>query len=102
MFFGPLARGLRPIMQPDRDGFFFLLLSSFSCPSLLPSVRPVLRKDSCFTYRDHAEVPQKRAQSTLAPFTVRPLARDPRVLIGWPLPFGFGLDVQSARALATD
>ena len=27
-----------------------------------------------------------------APFTVRPLARDPRVLIGWPLPLGFGLD----------
>ena len=27
-----------------------------------------------------------------APSTVRPLARDPRVLIGWPLPLGFGLD----------
>ena len=25
------------------------------------------------------------------PSTVRPLARDPRVLIGWPLPLGFGL-----------
>ena len=23
---------------------------------------------------------------------MRPLARDPRVLIGWPLPLGFGLD----------
>ena len=23
---------------------------------------------------------------------VRPLARDPRVLVGWPLPLGFGLD----------
>ena len=28
----------------------------------------------------------------LAPSTVRSLARDPRVLIGWPLPLGFGLD----------
>ena len=27
-----------------------------------------------------------------APSTVRPLARDLRVLVGWPLPFGFGLD----------
>ena len=28
-----------------------------------------------------------------APSTVRPLARDPRVLVvGWPLPLGFGLD----------
>ena len=27
-----------------------------------------------------------------APSTMRPLARDPRVLIGWPLPLGFGLD----------
>ena len=27
-----------------------------------------------------------------APPTVRPLARDPRVLIGWPFPLGFGLD----------
>ena len=26
------------------------------------------------------------------PRTVRPLARDPQVLIGWPLPLGFGLD----------
>ena len=26
------------------------------------------------------------------PSTVRPLARDPRVLIGWPFPLGFGLD----------
>ena len=25
------------------------------------------------------------------PSTVRPLARDPRVLVGWPLPLGFGL-----------
>ena len=24
--------------------------------------------------------------------TARPLARDPRVLIAWPLPLGFGLD----------
>ena len=29
---------------------------------------------------------------TTAPSTVRPLARDPWVLIGWPLPLGFGLD----------
>ena len=28
----------------------------------------------------------------LAPSTVRPLARDPRVLVGWPFPLGFGLD----------
>ena len=28
----------------------------------------------------------------LAPSTVRPLARDLRVLIGWPFPLGFGLD----------
>ena len=28
----------------------------------------------------------------LAPSTVRPLARAPRVLVGWPLPLGFGLD----------
>ena len=27
-----------------------------------------------------------------APSTVRPLAMDPRVLIGWPFPLGFGLD----------
>ena len=27
-----------------------------------------------------------------APSTVRPLARDLRVLIGWPFPLGFGLD----------
>jgi len=27
-----------------------------------------------------------------APSTVRPLARGPRVLVGWPLPLGFGLD----------
>ena len=27
-----------------------------------------------------------------APSTVRPLARDPQVLIGWPFPLGFGLD----------
>ena len=26
-----------------------------------------------------------------APSTARPLVRDPRVLIGWPLPLGFGL-----------
>ena len=26
------------------------------------------------------------------PSTVRPLARDPRVLVGWPFPLGFGLD----------
>ena len=35
-----------------------------------------------------------------APSTVRPLARDPRVLIGWPFPLGFGL-YRSGRALAT-
>ena len=29
---------------------------------------------------------------TEAPSTERPLARDPRVLIGWPLPLCFGLD----------
>ena len=28
----------------------------------------------------------------VAPSTVRPLARDLRVLIGWPFPLGFGLD----------
>ena len=28
----------------------------------------------------------------LAPSTVRPLARDLRVLVGWPFPLGFGLD----------
>ena len=28
----------------------------------------------------------------IAPSTVRPLARDLRVLIGWPFPLGFGLD----------
>ena len=27
-----------------------------------------------------------------APSTVRPLARDLRVLVGWPFPLGFGLD----------
>ena len=32
------------------------------------------------------------ALATKAPSTVRPLARDPRVLIGWPFPLGFGLD----------
>ena len=26
-----------------------------------------------------------------APSTVRPLARGPRVLVGWPLPLGFGV-----------
>ena len=26
------------------------------------------------------------------PLVVRPLARGPRVLVGWPLPLGFGLD----------
>ena len=31
------------------------------------------------------------AGGTLPPSTVRPLARGPRVLIGWPLPLGFGL-----------
>ena len=31
------------------------------------------------------------SQNDHAPATVRPLARDPRVLIGWPLPLGFGL-----------
>ena len=28
----------------------------------------------------------------IAPSTVRPLARGARVLVGWPLPLGFGLD----------
>ena len=30
--------------------------------------------------------------NTASDGTVRPLARDPRVLIGWPLPLSFGLD----------
>ena len=30
--------------------------------------------------------------SWVAPSTVRPLARDPRVLVGLPLPLRFGLD----------
>ena len=33
-----------------------------------------------------------RIVRSLAPSTVRPLARDLRVLIGWPFPLGFGLD----------
>ena len=40
------------------------------------------------------KTPGKRKE---APSTVCPLARDPRVLVGWPLPLGFG----SGRALAT-
>ena len=32
-----------------------------------------------------------RAPSTVRP-RVRPLARDPRILVGWPFPLGFGLD----------
>ena len=35
-----------------------------------------------------AEIPRF---AQLAPSTVRPLARDLRVLIGWPFPLGFGL-----------
>ena len=34
-----------------------------------------------------------------APSTVRPLARDPRVLIGWPFPLGFGLGGRLLLAL---
>ena len=36
--------------------------------------------------------PVPSAVRPLAPSTVRPLARGPRVLIGLPLPLGFGLD----------
>ena len=36
-----------------------------------------------------------------APSTARPLARDLRVLIGWPLPFAAALAFWSGRALAT-
>ena len=36
-----------------------------------------------------------------APSTVRPLARDPRVLIDWPLPLGFGLDGRLLLATGT-
>ena len=32
------------------------------------------------------------ASASCAPSTVRPSARDPWVLIGWPLPLGLGLD----------
>ena len=33
----------------------------------------------------------RRRHRARAPSTARPLARGPRVLIGWPLPLGFGL-----------
>ena len=36
--------------------------------------------------------PKPTASRAKAPSTVRPLARDLRVLIGWPFPLGFGLD----------
>ena len=36
-----------------------------------------------------------------APCTVRPFARNPRVLVGWPLPLGLGLGGCLLLALAT-
>ena len=48
----------------------------------LPSSRnPVCKRDS-----------GARQRTRPAPSTVRPLARNPRVLNDWPLPLGFGLD----------
>ena len=55
-----------------------------------------------FFWKPRSEIP-KRAPSTstarlltrgprAAPSTARPLARPPRVLVGWPLPLRFGLD----------
>ena len=35
---------------------------------------------------------RRGCSQSAAPSTVRPLARDPRVLVGWPFPLGFGLD----------
>ena len=43
-------------------------------------------------YKEHKKTTEHRTNRALAPSTVRPLARDPRVLIGWPFPLGFGLD----------
>ena len=36
--------------------------------------------------------PEENQKENQAPSAVRPLARDPRVLVGWPFPLGFGLD----------
>ena len=40
----------------------------------------------------HISQPKIMAFVLPAPSTVRPLARDLRVLVGWPFPLGFGLD----------
>ena len=55
-------------------------------------VSPVARMASQDFPADLAEPSLSPASLALAPSTVRPLARGPRVLIGWPLPLGFGLD----------
>jgi len=75
------ARG-RPGIRADR---IFVVARVISAPARLRALLP----------GDHAwplEVgPCARCGG--APSTVRPLARDPRVLmIGWPFPLGFGLD----------
>ena len=105
---GPCAK--RPRVGGERALWaavisFFLLPSSFFCPlsSSLPSRRPWQESIvACETKPNRSGIryPGCRFRSLgckyeeahhAAPSTVRPLARDPRVLIGWPLPLGFGL-----------
>ena len=43
-------------------------------------------------YPGVSEIRGRGAVNNAEPSTVRPLARDLRVLIGWPFPLGFGLD----------
>ena len=56
--------------------------------------RGVSWRKQCSRPRDRPEI----VVQALAPSTVRPLARDLRILIGWPFPLGFGLGGRSLLA----
>ena len=53
-----------------------------------------LTREKRKTKQNKTKKTKKKHKNTpkIAPSTVRPLARDPRVLVGWPLPLGFSLD----------
>ena len=96
----PPGHGL-PLPRSSRLQSGFIARCAFACfPRLLAKAARVARH-ACGGGRGPAAKPsdQRRNQGRppprmngfSAPSAVRPLARDPRVLIGWPLPLGFGL-----------